>query len=118
MDELAALSRFRAELGALDAARRLRVRTRTEELIFVRRHARRRFAMRPLVVLLAGVALAAAAALAAEAGGLLDVFGVERQPNATVPRVDGAQPVYVLGDNLFGARGGPQRLGELATGET
>jgi hypothetical protein len=118
MDELAELSRFRAELGVPDAARRLRVLTRTEELLLERTQARRRFAMRPLVILLAAVALAAFVALAAEAGGLLDVFGVERQPNEAVPRIDGAQPVYVLGDKLFGARGGPQRLGELASGES
>jgi hypothetical protein len=75
---------------------------------------RRRVAALAIVVGL----LVIGTALAGAAGGLLELIGVEQQPSATVPSLDGSQARYVLGDQLFGAPGGTQQLGEPSTGET
>jgi hypothetical protein len=70
------------------------------------------------VILVVLVALAASAALASATGGLLELFGVQQQPSAPVPSIESSPARYLLGDEVFGFAGGPQRLGEPTTGET
>jgi hypothetical protein len=118
VDELAALERFRVQLGAPEADARARVRARAERLIAERGRRRRPLTARPLVILVAVAAVATSAALAGAAGGLLELVGVAQQPGATVPTTGGSPVLYVLGEQLFGLPGGPQRLGEPSTGES
>ena len=123
MDDIKTLQRFRAPLGEPDAGVRSRVRARTDELIAQRGLAggdrtQRRLMRRPLLVLAVAAAIAVSAALAAAESGVLELIGVQQDSTTPVPSSAEAPVRYVLGDQLFGASGGPQQLGAASTGQT